>query len=135
MVKVRSSEPSRQEVNHLAAENFHGIDNNNVREALVASEAVAAPSWVLHSDIADLEMAGMAVDMAILEVGIVVLEDTAEAVMDAAKNMVGLVTDSEDGIVVVAKTVNFEVTVEDDYKAGRFHHSFEEEVDSEVPVH
>ena len=36
--------------------------------------------------------------------------------------------------VVVAKIVHFEVTVEDGYTAGRFHHSFEEEVGSEVPV-
>jgi hypothetical protein len=117
-------------------ESFHGTDNNNVREALVASEAVvAARSWGLHLDIADLEMAGMAV---VLEVGMVVLEDTVAAVRDAAMDMADpdLVTDAEDDIaaVVVAKIVRFEVTVEDGYKAGRFHHSFEEEVGSEVPV-
>lgn len=137
VLKARSWVPSRQEANLLAGESFHGIDNNNVREALVASEAVvAARSWGLHLDIADLETAGMVV---VLEVGMVVLEeDTVAAVRDAAMDIadLGLVTGAEDDIaaVVVAKIVHFEVTVEDGYKAGRFHHSFEEEVGSEVPV-
>lgn len=44
---------SRREVDPHERQNFHGTDNNSVREALeISSEAAAARFWGQHLDIA-----------------------------------------------------------------------------------